>query len=424
MTDQAGSNLSIPRPRFTRSKEGCLTCRQRKIKCDETHPVCKECSCRGRSCEWPTAEQLVRPRRRRPPPDSSVTTSQADNPLDTATSAPFLEPAQQAPPRLDMDTPDLVARFKRQLVEQGLMKEEEEFEHVNAVESYTSEEMSTIMHSAQGEEREFYASLLSDMEVDVEGNKQMVEQRGVAQQDMEVDENVGESQQTSSSKDWGEGTPTPRQASLPLPKPSLQPLPSGKRSLSPEEERDVAAEHNAKKVRLDTPRLDTPPASNTQNTQTSEDANTGIELNDSLEDDLHFEDDEVDDVSISIGPQGSGTKLSSQERLRVRVLVQQTRRVFLPQSPGRRKGPSNHTPGGILTPTTYAPGPAQTIVEPGPQIAGQTNEEDEPAYQVLEGDLLLEISPMDRDRPRELIKAQRYVPHSPPRLSTSIMRQL
>jgi len=31
---------------------GCLTCRKRKIKCDETRPVCKKCSIQRFSCDW------------------------------------------------------------------------------------------------------------------------------------------------------------------------------------------------------------------------------------------------------------------------------------------------------------------------------------------------------------------------------------
>ncbi|CAO2656288.1 Nn.00g050910.m01.CDS01 [Neocucurbitaria sp. VM-36] len=35
-----------------RSKSGCLTCRARRVKCDETHPVCKSCSKKNRPCQW------------------------------------------------------------------------------------------------------------------------------------------------------------------------------------------------------------------------------------------------------------------------------------------------------------------------------------------------------------------------------------
>ena len=32
--------------------EGCLTCRKRKVKCDETKPICQNCQRRPRICEW------------------------------------------------------------------------------------------------------------------------------------------------------------------------------------------------------------------------------------------------------------------------------------------------------------------------------------------------------------------------------------
>ncbi|KAF1946679.1 hypothetical protein EJ02DRAFT_366843 [Clathrospora elynae] len=35
-----------------RSKSGCLTCRTRRVKCDELRPVCKACSKKNRPCHW------------------------------------------------------------------------------------------------------------------------------------------------------------------------------------------------------------------------------------------------------------------------------------------------------------------------------------------------------------------------------------
>ncbi|KAL0931298.1 C6 zinc finger domain protein [Colletotrichum truncatum] len=37
----------------TRSREGCLVCRKRRVKCDETHPCCKRCLVTRRPCVWP-----------------------------------------------------------------------------------------------------------------------------------------------------------------------------------------------------------------------------------------------------------------------------------------------------------------------------------------------------------------------------------
>ncbi|KAH8724578.1 hypothetical protein GQ44DRAFT_727654 [Phaeosphaeriaceae sp. PMI808] len=35
-----------------RSKSGCLTCRSRRVKCDETRPICKACDKKNRPCQW------------------------------------------------------------------------------------------------------------------------------------------------------------------------------------------------------------------------------------------------------------------------------------------------------------------------------------------------------------------------------------
>ncbi|KAL6709445.1 hypothetical protein ACN47E_001380 [Coniothyrium glycines] len=35
-----------------RSRSGCLTCRARRVKCDEVHPVCMACKKKNRPCEW------------------------------------------------------------------------------------------------------------------------------------------------------------------------------------------------------------------------------------------------------------------------------------------------------------------------------------------------------------------------------------
>ncbi|KAE8313960.1 fungal-specific transcription factor domain-containing protein [Aspergillus transmontanensis] len=48
----------------TRSRTGCLTCRRRKKKCDERHPVCSGCDRNRLPCEW-VSNDLV-PRTRRP----------------------------------------------------------------------------------------------------------------------------------------------------------------------------------------------------------------------------------------------------------------------------------------------------------------------------------------------------------------------
>ncbi|KAI0093271.1 hypothetical protein BDY19DRAFT_989927 [Irpex rosettiformis] len=41
------------RPKYTRSKTGCMTCRAKKVKCDEEKPDCARCRSSGRECVWP-----------------------------------------------------------------------------------------------------------------------------------------------------------------------------------------------------------------------------------------------------------------------------------------------------------------------------------------------------------------------------------
>ena len=52
-SDSAESdNDSALAKRRRRTKTGCLTCRQRKVKCDERSPVCVKCERVGLSCRW------------------------------------------------------------------------------------------------------------------------------------------------------------------------------------------------------------------------------------------------------------------------------------------------------------------------------------------------------------------------------------
>ncbi|KAH7159487.1 hypothetical protein B0J13DRAFT_465464 [Dactylonectria estremocensis] len=40
-----------PKAKFSRTKSGCRTCRIRRVKCDEMHPVCSQCTNTGRTCD-------------------------------------------------------------------------------------------------------------------------------------------------------------------------------------------------------------------------------------------------------------------------------------------------------------------------------------------------------------------------------------
>ncbi|RSL60492.1 hypothetical protein CEP54_006735 [Fusarium duplospermum] len=42
-----------------RTKTGCLTCRQRRKKCDENSPVCGNCASVARECQWPSSKDMI-----------------------------------------------------------------------------------------------------------------------------------------------------------------------------------------------------------------------------------------------------------------------------------------------------------------------------------------------------------------------------
>jgi hypothetical protein len=43
-----------PRLAHTKSRTGCLRCKQRKVKCDERRPICNNCSRHDVECQWPS----------------------------------------------------------------------------------------------------------------------------------------------------------------------------------------------------------------------------------------------------------------------------------------------------------------------------------------------------------------------------------
>ncbi|EED18146.1 C6 finger domain protein, putative [Talaromyces stipitatus ATCC 10500] len=49
------------RPRVARTRTGCLTCRRRKVRCNEVHPKCGHCSRLHLSCNWPPDSSFIIP---------------------------------------------------------------------------------------------------------------------------------------------------------------------------------------------------------------------------------------------------------------------------------------------------------------------------------------------------------------------------
>lgn len=75
------------RPKYTRSKTGCLTCRTKKIKCDETKPICTKCVHGQRECTWPKDVQV----------NPSATSSAPSSRPSTTAGTPQRSPSRTAP---------------------------------------------------------------------------------------------------------------------------------------------------------------------------------------------------------------------------------------------------------------------------------------------------------------------------------------
>jgi hypothetical protein len=60
-----------PRLNHRKSRAGCRRCKQRRVKCDEAHPVCGHCERHGVPCEWGGSFE----RRRTPPKESKLSTA-------------------------------------------------------------------------------------------------------------------------------------------------------------------------------------------------------------------------------------------------------------------------------------------------------------------------------------------------------------
>ncbi|KAL6354877.1 hypothetical protein LRP88_12235 [Fusarium phalaenopsidis] len=78
---------SPPRPRrHLRSREGCLTCKRRKVKCDEQRPRCSHCERLNFECKW------------RPQQRSTAQRRQANNDVGSQQPEQNLSPATDASP--------------------------------------------------------------------------------------------------------------------------------------------------------------------------------------------------------------------------------------------------------------------------------------------------------------------------------------
>ncbi|GLB37626.1 putative GAL4-like Zn(II)2Cys6 (or C6 zinc) binuclear cluster DNA-binding domain [Lyophyllum shimeji] len=85
------------RPKYTRSKTGCMTCRVKKIKCDETKPNCMRCTHGQRDCTWPEGV----PARKK----SVVRKDSAEGRPSTAGSSGLSEASASTPPTREHTPP-------------------------------------------------------------------------------------------------------------------------------------------------------------------------------------------------------------------------------------------------------------------------------------------------------------------------------
>ncbi|KAL5372375.1 hypothetical protein DPSP01_013541 [Paraphaeosphaeria sporulosa] len=88
MTASEGGKAKRTRSSTPRSRTGCLTCRKRRIKCDETKPACLKCTQAGWTCDGFVAQ---------PDPGSSAVTLTSSPPTLAITrySIPFQVPGSQ-----------------------------------------------------------------------------------------------------------------------------------------------------------------------------------------------------------------------------------------------------------------------------------------------------------------------------------------
>ncbi|KAJ3513382.1 hypothetical protein NMY22_g15053 [Coprinellus aureogranulatus] len=88
------------RPKYTRSKTGCLTCRVKKVKCDESKPVCVRCSHGQRECTWPEGVQpRKKPVSRKESLDARPSTAESSGPSEGSTPST----REPSPPRRSYD---------------------------------------------------------------------------------------------------------------------------------------------------------------------------------------------------------------------------------------------------------------------------------------------------------------------------------
>ncbi|KAL4074179.1 hypothetical protein J3A83DRAFT_4234175, partial [Scleroderma citrinum] len=103
------------RPKYTRSKTGCMTCRVKKIKCDETKPICMRCTHGQRDCTWPEGV----PTRKKPTPkresiDGRPSTAESSG-ISEASTPPTRDSTPPRRHQSEYTLPPVVSRRHRQV---------------------------------------------------------------------------------------------------------------------------------------------------------------------------------------------------------------------------------------------------------------------------------------------------------------------
>lgn len=102
-----------------RSLAGCLTCRKRRVKCDETKPICRRCACGDRECIYAEASEPCSslapdagPRKANSQPHSGIHVSSLIHPAEPAhpihagaSRSPYLSPPQGVGPAVSSHHP-------------------------------------------------------------------------------------------------------------------------------------------------------------------------------------------------------------------------------------------------------------------------------------------------------------------------------
>ncbi|KAJ5081687.1 hypothetical protein NUU61_009951 [Penicillium alfredii] len=93
----------IDQKKHKRTRSGCFTCRARRVKCDESRPVCDRCRKGARDCVYPSpatsskaaAARAPKPRGPRPPSQGSDSSSGKVDPDDVSPLEPILDEEEE-----------------------------------------------------------------------------------------------------------------------------------------------------------------------------------------------------------------------------------------------------------------------------------------------------------------------------------------